>query len=543
MAYQSVGKPRFFIDYLSYLESIGLVHSYKVYDWASNTLDGSKFYGLNPTEPSYIGITEAEHHIAFAVDFHEYLGKDLIESINYVGFLGHNLNLPPESDDELIISARVHLYNKDHPDAQIGNHSWRGSLSPHDIDNPYIINSEEVASQRSYTAFEKQGFSLFKVQTEGLEYEQEGLDESAKYDIDRLNMSLKCYDNNGDRQPYTGEWMINTWCMGHYYDMPHSPDLDVSMEIEYDGFDQIQTLGGSTLTRVNYHGSPKWGELNPWEVGDSEFDYNKRNGRRNWTLKFSYISQTDLFASNYMSNTTINPNSSITEYASGDLDHNNWGHVNIANNDFSAWTGDDPDSWRIIINESTTEHDETVNTYVDRVDSTDVAEMKNVASEFDHAIRMNPRVGNTHSILDVGCTYRWTAVIDSVTTGIGKVISSGYSFEFSSAGTWSDTFEAKGKEMSIVCGTNTANAEFTISNFTLEKLNPMDFEYTISNDDSIQAKLFNFVGNGQRFIFQADSNASNPSDFAICVLDQDSLKITQVANSVYNISMKVRECW
>ena len=97
--------------------------------------------------------------------------------------------------------------------------------------------------------------------------------------------------------------------------------------------------------------------------------------------------------------------------------------------------------------------------------------------------------------------------------------------------------------MSIVCGTNTANAEFTISNFTLEKLNPMDFEYTISNDDSIQAKLFNFVGNGQRFIFQADSNASNPSDFAICVLDQDSLKITQVANSVYNISMKVRECW
>ena len=55
--------------------------------------------------------------------------------------------------------------------------------------------------------------------------------------------------------------------------------------------------------------------------------------------------------------------------------------------------------------------------------------------------------------------------------------------------------------------------------------------------------MLNYIGNGQRFIFQPDSNAQNPSDFAICVLDQDSLNIKQSAHRVYNISMKIREVW
>tara|TARA_R100000152_G_C6781873_1_gene217449 strand:- start:8062 stop:8568 length:507 start_codon:yes stop_codon:yes gene_type:complete len=45
------------------------------------------------------------------------------------------------------------------------------------------------------------------------------------------------------------------------------------------------------------------------------------------------------------------------------------------------------------------------------------------------------------------------------------------------------------------------------------------------------------------FVFQADSSNANPDQFAICMFDQDSFQFKQVANSVYNIKLKIREVW
>ena len=70
-----------------------------------------------------------------------------------------------------------------------------------------------------------------------------------------------------------------------------------------------------------------------------------------------------------------------------------------------------------------------------------------------------------------------------------------------------------------------------------------DFYYNITTDESFQSRVLNYIGNGQRFIFQPDNTSSNPSDFAICQLDQDSLQISQVANGVYDINLKIREVW
>ena len=69
------------------------------------------------------------------------------------------------------------------------------------------------------------------------------------------------------------------------------------------------------------------------------------------------------------------------------------------------------------------------------------------------------------------------------------------------------------------------------------------FYFNIDNDDSFVSQVLNKVGNGQRFIFQPDNTANNPSDFAIAMLDQDSLQIKQVANGVYDISLKITEVW
>ena len=70
-----------------------------------------------------------------------------------------------------------------------------------------------------------------------------------------------------------------------------------------------------------------------------------------------------------------------------------------------------------------------------------------------------------------------------------------------------------------------------------------NFEYTLNNDDSFIAQVLNKVGNGDKFIFQPDNTNNNPDQFAICVLDQDSLSIKQVAYKIYDISLKIREVW
>ena len=78
---------------------------------------------------------------------------------------------------------------------------------------------------------------------------------------------------------------------------------------------------------------------------------------------------------------------------------------------------------------------------------------------------------------------------------------------------------------------------------TLEVSNFVDFKTDINTDSSFQSVVLNKVGNGQKFIFQPDNTANNPGDFAICVLDQDSLKVTQVAHNTFDCQMKIKEVW
>ena len=215
---------------------------------------------------------------------------------------------------------------------------------------------------------------------------------------------------------------------GIYYDIPVSPDLDLTMEIEYDGVNNIKTLSGNTITQANYQGSPWWYDVDgnrvePWAISrtveqivadvlasGSELNVvdiiavaqenlknstlNKRNGRRIWNLKFSYMSDKDLFASNYGSSTYIETD---TNYDSIDLDTDE----------------------------------------------------------------------NNNNI----------------------------------------------------------------------------FYYNIDTDDSFGAQVLNKISHGEKFIFQPDSTANNPSDFAICTLDGDSFSMKRTAFNVYDIEMKIREVW
>ena len=114
---------------------------------------------------------------------------------------------------------------------------------------------------------------------------------------------------------------------GIQYTMPHSPDLNLNMEIEFDGVKTITTSGGSSISNVRYTGNPLWtnegNKTNPFDVYETSLDVTttgaRRNGRKSWSLKFSYVSDSDLFSSNPgASSYTEHPNDST--YETSDLD-------------------------------------------------------------------------------------------------------------------------------------------------------------------------------------------------------------------------------
>ena len=86
---------------------------------------------------------------------------------------------------------------------------------------------------------------------------------------------------------------------GRYYEMPHSPDLNLTLSHSYEGIKTITTKGGSTLSNTNYHKPAKWGDSEAWQLGDFPYYY---NGRRSWDLSFSYISDSDIEPYSYYGN-------------------------------------------------------------------------------------------------------------------------------------------------------------------------------------------------------------------------------------------------
>ena len=158
--------------------------------------------------------------------------------------------------------------------------------------------------------------------------------------IIRVNLKIL---HDTTTQNINSTFNMNCLTFGRYYDMPVSPDLDLSMTTEFDGYDTTTTLGGSTLTNVRYTGAPWWrdsegNKIEPWLIGESN-GVSKRNGRRVWSLKFSYLSDKDIFSSNYMSNTYIQDgDDSLND------DYNTNGDLNTARNAFE-YTLENDDSF------------------------------------------------------------------------------------------------------------------------------------------------------------------------------------------------------
>ena len=238
MNYQNVATPRFYIDHANFLK-------------ASNKLDAQGIMadavGLrSPT--NMVTYTRGDGGISSVSTL-------LTDKVNWCAILGHNFHEQgvrwyPEGDD----GAWITITNK----TSVVNSSWASS--------------------------DYSGFGIARASGEYTDY----------FDFTRTPTNFKFYINTDENDNNFETIKVGSVCYGTYYDMPHSPDLELTLSYKYDGSKTFQTQDGGTLSNSMYVRPASWGSP-AWTLGaERNYFNNDRTGRRTWDLSFSYLSDEDV---------------------------------------------------------------------------------------------------------------------------------------------------------------------------------------------------------------------------------------------------------
>ena len=121
------------------------------------------------------------------------------------------------------------------------------------------------------------------------------------YDYKRINVIFR---KGGDNDESTAiDTKLGDISIGWSWEAPHSPDLELTLNYSNESITAQTTKGGHTLTNAGYNRQPIWDRRQPWSRGETENSSNLfdnfriyPSGRRSWNLKFSYLSEENLFS-------------------------------------------------------------------------------------------------------------------------------------------------------------------------------------------------------------------------------------------------------
>ena len=270
--YQNVGTPRFYVDYFQYALTTGIITSDDIIVQSlEENQPKDKILNLFYLNPAKTNLIDVDYFTQVDLDYHD-LGivvdtkfKNTDDVFDYIGILNHNL-------------------------AQV---------------NPFAGSQEGEYTEENFGfTFNQGGSNYFP-----LSQNQKGINKNAflngftfidlKSNLPQINIQYpdKAYFNI--LKKLTKDLKLGCLTGGNYYDMPHSPDLDLTLTREYGGSSKQFTKGGNLLTNYNYTQQPTWGEAEAWGTWSSlnlQSPQKRRAGRRRWDLKFSYIASSDLMA-------------------------------------------------------------------------------------------------------------------------------------------------------------------------------------------------------------------------------------------------------
>lgn len=255
---QNVGTPRFYVDILQWLKAQGGLSLSGAEFEGDNLLD---LIGINPTQSKTL-IPEADNTNVGGNDVITFKATSPFNLLmpndkNFFMVLGHNLS-----------TAGASIYVQE---GEGTGGTWTSAAASGLVNYTYGgINS----------TISQDGFSI-----------------SIGNDAHDIQTNLLRFRLDATSTDYNTDIKIGSLLYGTYYDMPHSPDLNLKLFYEYDGVQTIQTKGGATISNATYTKPADWGDGGAWQLGSDESGNpisNLRSGRRVWDLSFSYLSDTDL---------------------------------------------------------------------------------------------------------------------------------------------------------------------------------------------------------------------------------------------------------
>ena len=125
--------------------------------------------------------------------------------------------------------------------------------------------------------------------------------------LDNKYLRITFADEDGSGEDFSADIKIGSILYGEIVDWAHSPDLGITTTVDYDGTTLQQSVGGSTYANSTHFGQPNWSTTVPWNLNasaTSNYSFNRRDGRINHSMKFSYLTDTDVFALNQHGATT-----------------------------------------------------------------------------------------------------------------------------------------------------------------------------------------------------------------------------------------------
>tara|TARA_R100001163_G_C5055892_1_gene192329 strand:- start:101 stop:1156 length:1056 start_codon:yes stop_codon:yes gene_type:complete len=259
MANQSIGTPRFYVDFTQLFKTKGF------YFWEEglqnvNKIDNNDAESNNNIWDFDLYRPQTYNAIEGKPDFYFYTNEDknfsrLAGLANWAGFFNHDFASSFQSEKSLIIGG-----------------TFGGENQYRDLTDIYNCNN-----------IDRNGFSIGT------------FGEFGEESVDRIYLGLR----QSDTYPTDLVEPFSVACasFGRFYDISKSAELNLTKSIQYEGVKIQRTLGGGDYVQIDNFGTPDWISGEPWAlVHPSESNSRVgKHGRRFWQLSFKHVSNDDLF--------------------------------------------------------------------------------------------------------------------------------------------------------------------------------------------------------------------------------------------------------
>ena len=285
---RQVVTPRFYVDIPSFLHATGQL------GWDDSPRGGSELLYMNPSNP-FTRIDE--NSTIFSIGKHDTNTPKTSFPINFCALLNHNF--ASDNNNVQIVGKYGTENERLHGPTNGVSNVLNTSSSDDDLGEEY--NGTSICTFTSMDRY----WTSFEV------FISDGIDTSVNHQLGSL-------------------------VVGKYWDAPNNPDLNLTMTRRFEGIKKQRTIGGKTLSNIYYDGATEWTmnrtetdiytyppfELDsPDDIAD-DASLNKRaksglgrKGLRTWEFTFSYISESDMWMDNEVSNTLtsddVTPNDDI----------------------------------------------------------------------------------------------------------------------------------------------------------------------------------------------------------------------------------------